>query len=471
MAKLKIKRPAGFFSHEGWRVYGIVIDGKQAGEIHRGKEAEFDLPAGEHRVRVTQDWAGSHTLTVTLAEGHEKVLSCRYSGNGAAALISPDDYLILEEEHKGSKRKQNAWETTRSFFKIIPVTMCLILLLTAIFTLEMCFNIGAYDTFSPNLHTLVALGGLYHPAILQGEWNRLFSPVLLHASVIHLLFNCYALLLAGIMLENMVGRVWYLAIFAVGGIGGSLMALAINPDTLVSVGASGAIMALFAAALVCSFHLPKDANRKRFQMGLVQILVVALIPFIAGPHGQRIDVAGHLGGAVTGAVMGGFLLLMWRHKTKPGLQKLALGLCLLFAAGYAYSALPVVKQYPAFQLGAALIPQDQVPTTDADAKSRAKDLVARYPGDPRAHYYMAMGAIDANDMAGAEKELRLGLDQKEALKLNFAPALTLHMEGVLALVLQQRGDTPQAKGYAKPLCSATSDDPLRQSLANAKLCE
>jgi rhomboid protease GluP len=83
-------------------------------------------------------------------------------------------------------------------------------------------------------------------------------------------------------------------LFLVGALGGSLMALVIDGPEIVSVGASGAIMGLFSSALVCSFHLPADDNRKRLQRSLLLVLVISLLP-LAQPIGIHIDIAGHLG--------------------------------------------------------------------------------------------------------------------------------------------------------------------------------
>lgn len=472
MAKLTIKRPSGFFQSDGWRAYIVYIDDQEAGKLRAGKTAQFDLSAGEHKVRLKLDWGGSNTVTLHVAEGQDIKLICGSSGNGLAAIFSPNDYLWLQEEQEYRRQKQSAWASTKDLFNSIPLTMGLIVLLSAVFVLEMCFNIGPYDKLSPNIQTLIAFGGLYHPALLQShEWYRLFSPVLLHGSVMHVLLNCYALLLAGLILENFIGRAWYLAVFLVGGVSGSLMSLAINPETLISVGASGAIMALFAAALVCSFHLPKDARRKGFQLSLVQILVVALLPFLGAHTGQHIDIAAHLGGMVAGGVLGAAMLLAWKGGAKPGLRHLALALCLLAGTGYVYAALPVTKDFHVYALMDTLIPQDQVPTTDADALKRASGLLAKYPNDPRSHLYMAIVHADANDIASAENELRSALSEDDVLSKDFQPGLKTHIQAVLAMILLQRGDTTQAKQYAAPLCKTDNGDGYRQNLVSNHLCD
>lgn len=180
------------------------------------------------------------------------------------------------------------------------------------------------------------------------EWHRLLAPALLHASVLHLLFNCYALFLIGLMLENFIGRAWFLAVFVLGSVGGSLMSLAINPDELVSVGASGAIMALFAAALATSFRRADPNARKALQKWLIQVLVLSLLPVI-NLGGGRIDIAAHLGGAIVGGGVGLFLWTAWdRQSGKPGFGRLALGVSVLGLAGFAYAAVPALRDYPQY---------------------------------------------------------------------------------------------------------------------------
>ena len=126
--------------------------------------------------------------------------------------------------------------------------------LAAVFTVELLFGVDhGGSAFEPSVGTLIALGGLNGTLVLHdGEWYRLFSAPLLHGGMVHLGMNGLALLISGGLLERLVGRAWLLALFAIGALGGSLMSLAINPPTLVSVGASGAIMGLLAAGLVLS---------------------------------------------------------------------------------------------------------------------------------------------------------------------------------------------------------------------------
>jgi rhomboid protease GluP len=131
----------------------------------------------------------------------------------------------------------------------------------------------------------------------------------LHGDPIHLLFNCVAMYMAGAVLENLIGRRWLLGLFVIGALGGSVASLTVNPDHITSVGASGAIMALLAGAMVASLRLPKGSARTQILVSLGQILIPGLLPLAT--HGGNVDFGAHLGGAIAGALGGLALLVTW----------------------------------------------------------------------------------------------------------------------------------------------------------------
>jgi membrane associated rhomboid family serine protease/tetratricopeptide (TPR) repeat protein len=212
------------------------------------------------------------------------------------------------------------------------VTIALLTVLGAVFVLEWAFPVGTgggLQTSPPTLvqistPTLVAFGGLNRALVLhQGEWFRILSSVFLHLSDLHLAMNGLVLLVAGFILERQIGRVWFLTIFIISGIGGSLMSITLNPPT-VSVGASGAIMGLLAAALVITFRQSAGTARAAQRGRLLGWLIPALIPAASVKH---IDVAAHLGGAIAGAMIGILIFATWRRELPlPRLRGLAAGI-------------------------------------------------------------------------------------------------------------------------------------------------
>src|SRR5262249_37910087 len=127
----------------------------------------------------------------------------------------------------------------------LMATWGLLGLLGVVFVAEQVFAVDPPSAFlSPGIGTLVALGGNNRGLVEAGEGWRLVSSALLHGSLLHILFNGIALMMAGRFLERQVGRAWYLALFVLGALGGGGLSIVINDPEVVSVGASGAIMGL-----------------------------------------------------------------------------------------------------------------------------------------------------------------------------------------------------------------------------------
>lgn len=216
----------------------------------------------------------------------------------------------MRERHQGPDQAAQADGGIAPVYRFPLVTFALIGILIAVFVGEQYY--GGAPTgrlFAPSVATLIALGGLDHGRILQGgEWYRLFSSAFLHADVVHLLLNSIALFVIGAFLERTIARWLLLALFIVGALGGSLLSLSLNSPSVISVGASGAIMGLGAAALVCSSAYPSGRERSRMRAAILQMLVPAVLPIAFSRTGQGVDFAAHLGGALSGA-FAGFLLL------------------------------------------------------------------------------------------------------------------------------------------------------------------
>jgi rhomboid protease GluP len=356
------------------------------------------------------------------------------------------------------------------------VAVALLVVLAAIFVCELVYGVRPWsEMLAPNIETLVALGGLNRTLVQEsGEWYRIFSATLLHGNAVHLAMNGFCLFLAGAMLENIVGRRWFFALFVVGGVCGSLLSLAVNPESVVSVGASGAIMGLLAAALVCGFHYPPGVLRAQIQTTSMQILIPSLIPLAVGRTGGQIDFAGHIGGALGGALVGLVLLKTWApSRSRPAFMPAATALSVAGALALALSFLPLMRDYHKYVLDAQLIPQELLPKISDEISAKAANLVATYPRDPRARMFQAEALMQRADFAGAERELRKGLAEEELLATRFMPELAIRMKAMLALVLNELNRPIEAKPLAQPACVVASEDfvLIRDLLHKARLCE
>ena len=158
---------------------------------------------------------------------------------------------------------------------------------------------------------------------------RMLTSIVMHGSVLHLLFNMYALYVFGQLLEQMLGRGRYLALYLVAGFGGSVAVdLLASPGQPV-VGASGAIFGLMGAFFVIQRRLGGNSVQLLILVGIN--LVIGFIP------GFNIAWQAHVGGLVTGAVIG-LVFMATRNVRQKSTQ-----IWLLAAVGAALLALTVVR--------------------------------------------------------------------------------------------------------------------------------
>lgn len=147
----------------------------------------------------------------------------------------------------------------------------------------------------PSPSTLLAWGADAGAWVAQGQIWRLVSAIFLHAGIIHLLFNCYALIYIGPLLEELLGKERFLTFYLATGVAGFLLSNAWYSPFMPTVGASGAIFGLIGAAVVFS--------RRWGTWGSVlhqQLVHWAIYGFVYGLM-LGANNAAHLGGALSGA--------------------------------------------------------------------------------------------------------------------------------------------------------------------------
>ena len=131
-------------------------------------------------------------------------------------------------------------------------------------------------------------------AVRNGEVYRLLTSIFMHASILHLVFNMYALSIIGKQVETFLGKSKFLLVYLFSGLTGSLLSCAITNSY--SLGASGAIFGLMGSLLYFGYHY-------RLYLGSVllgQIVPVIVINLVIGYITPSIDNAAHIGGLVGG---------------------------------------------------------------------------------------------------------------------------------------------------------------------------
>ena len=178
-----------------------------------------------------------------------------------------------------------------------PVTVAIILVTSAI-SLAAMFGSGA--------DVLLQALWLDKDAVAAGEYWRLWTVTLVHANLLHLAFNMYALWLVGPIVERFYGAVVYLVMYLLCAAAGSIASFVFGPD-VPSVGASGAIFGLFGVLLAASrVHDPIVDRRTRGL--LVQIGPLILINLVFGFVSGFVDNAAHIGGLLAGIWLGALMV-------------------------------------------------------------------------------------------------------------------------------------------------------------------
>lgn len=160
--------------------------------------------------------------------------------------------------------------------------------------------------FGPSAATLLKMGALESSKVTTDHQGwRLISCIWLHAGLVHLFANMLSLLFIGIRLEQEFGFLRIGPLYVISGFGGSLLS-ALFIESTISVGASGALFGLLGAMLselITNWTI--YANKLAALLTLVFIIVINLAVGLL-PH---VDNFAHIGGFVTGFLLGFILLI------------------------------------------------------------------------------------------------------------------------------------------------------------------
>jgi rhomboid protease GluP len=136
--------------------------------------------------------------------------------------------------------------------------------------------------------------GQYNLLVFNGWYYQLLTSMFIHASLFHLVGNMLFLLIFGLRGEEMFSLPEFLIIYLVGGLFGNILSLGFGPD-FISVGASGAIFAIFGACVIY--------GRRSVRQSILGALVYAFFLFFINT-GAGVNILAHLGGLVFGLLLG-----------------------------------------------------------------------------------------------------------------------------------------------------------------------
>lgn len=146
--------------------------------------------------------------------------------------------------------------------------------------------------FNDNIIQMLAVNRFYIADL--GQYYRLITGIFLHAGIVHLVFNMYALYVIGMQLESFLGKWKYLIVYLLSGLAGSMLSIFFSNS--LSVGASGAIFGLLGSLLYFGYHyrVYLDSVVKS------QIIPLIIVNLLIGFAFSGIDNWAHVGGLVGG---------------------------------------------------------------------------------------------------------------------------------------------------------------------------
>jgi rhomboid protease GluP len=147
------------------------------------------------------------------------------------------------------------------------------------------------ETNSPMIYMYGQIG----QKVLEGAYYQLLTSMFIHASIVHIAGNMIFLLVFGLRGEEMFSLPEYLTIYFVGGLAGNLLSLSFLPLDVPSVGASGAIFALFGATII-------HARRSVGQSVIGALIFAFFLLFLSAA--PNVNNLAHIGGLVFGLIIG-----------------------------------------------------------------------------------------------------------------------------------------------------------------------
>ena len=202
----------------------------------------------------------------------------------AVGVVCPE---CMKEQRKNAPRTKSAVLTRLRGADSPTVTYAVIGVTLAVYVLQ--FLLGDRVT-----GLLLYAGAYSYPANFE-PW-RMLTTALVHGSILHVGLNMYTLFIFGQILEGMLGRGRYFALYLLSALAGSLGVLFLAGPGVSVVGASGAIFGLMGAFLVIQRKLGGNSTQLLVLVGIN--LVVGFIP------GLGIAWQAHIGGLIGGAVIG-----------------------------------------------------------------------------------------------------------------------------------------------------------------------
>jgi membrane associated rhomboid family serine protease len=185
---------------------------------------------------------------------------------------------------------------------VAPITRALIGINVVVYLITVVQGPGGLNSPGGSVYVRWVL---YGPLVAHGGWYRLVSAMFLHASIVHIAFNMFALWVIGRPVEQYLGPVRYVGLYLVSGLAGSAGALLQAPLSP-TVGASGAIFGILGAMVILEWQVTGQLAGQAMSLVAINLVISFLIPGISW--------GGHVGGLIGGIV----IMLAYAHWSDRG---------------------------------------------------------------------------------------------------------------------------------------------------------
>ncbi len=192
--------------------------------------------------------------------------------------------------------------------------------------------------WSVSAEALTRWGSNFGQLTMGGQLWRLLTSLFLHAGIAHLVLNMWVLWGAGRLAERVFGSATFILLYLGAGLVASLSSVAWNPFNN-SVGASGAIFGVLGACLAFLFRRDTHVPRKLVRAHGLSTLAFTLFSLVNGFIGTQVDNAAHVGGLISGALLGWILARPLDTHARANLRPVQIATaacvaCLALGAGF-----------------------------------------------------------------------------------------------------------------------------------------
>lgn len=228
-----------------------------------------------------------------------------------------DIFEMTEELNRKTLENDNALSRVFLRHDTPYITYIIMFINIVMFLLSIVDYTGIIDMFAN-----------YYVNVKNGEVYRLITYSFVHANLLHLFFNMYALYFIGPQVEKYYGKISYLVIYLGSALIGGLFTTVLT--NAVSVGASGSIFGLFGAMVYFGYKY-RNVLDDFLRSGIIPVLLLNLFLGFIVPG---IDVYGHIGGLLGGLLLSYTLGLPNKRKNKEIINGLILTIILIISLSY-----------------------------------------------------------------------------------------------------------------------------------------